>query len=73
MNAHLGGKIVFIVVGTVSIATLWRAWPRNRGSDGDVISRDARPLPRVLHTLVPLVLPIVFALSVLYCAVSLLQ
>ncbi len=72
MNVNAGAKVLFVVIGTFSLATLWRVWPRTNVSER-LIPPDASPLQRLLYTFLPFVLPIVFGLSVLYCALSLLQ
>lgn len=73
MTVSAGARILFAVIGSLSIATLWRAWPRTNDWAREVAPPDATLLQRLLYTILPFVLPIVFAISVLYCVVSLLQ
>ena len=73
MTVNAGAKILFVVLGSLSVASLWRLWPRTDDWAREVIPPDATPLERLLYTILPFVLPTVFALSVLYCALSLVQ
>ena len=73
MTVSAGAKILFAVIGSLSIATLWRLWPRTNHWAREVIPPEATQLQRLLYTILPFVLPIVFAISVCYCVVSLVQ
>ena len=72
MTVNAGAKILFVAIGTLSIATLWRVWPRMDVSER-LTPPDAGRLDRLLCTVLPFVLPVVFALSVIYCALSLVR
>ena len=71
MNIN-AGKIIFVVIGTLSIATLWRVWPRGSVSE-PLLPPHAGPVERLVCVMLPFVLPFVFALSLLYLALSLVQ
>jgi hypothetical protein len=73
VTVSVGARLLFAVIGFLSIATLWRVWPRTDHLASEVIPPEATPVQRLLYTILPYVLPVVFAVSVLYCVVSLAQ
>jgi len=49
MTVSAGARILFAVIGSLSIATLWRASPRTNDWAREVAPPDATALQRLVH------------------------